>query len=71
MSHAVKMALGCLLPIVVIFLLPLLGIGEGVSLFVVVVLMFACHLLMMAGHREEHRRKPADAPHEGGHHAHP
>ena len=63
MSHAVRMALGCLLPIAVIFLLPLFGVGEGVSLFVFVVLMFACHLLMMAGHHEEHPREPGETSH--------
>lgn len=71
MSHAVKMALGCLLPIVVIFLLPLLGVGEGLNLFVFIVLMFACHLLMMAGHHEGHKREPDEATRQGGHHAHP
>jgi thiol:disulfide interchange protein len=71
MSHAVKMALGCVLPMVAIFLLPLLGVGEGISLFVFVVLMFACHLFMMAGHREENRHKASETPRQGGHHARP
>lgn len=50
MSHALKMLLGCIVPILLIFLLPLFGVGEGVTLFIFVVLMFGCHLLMMRGH---------------------
>lgn len=50
MRHAIRMLIGCLLPIVVIFLLPLLGISEGMSLLLFIVLMFGCHLLMMRGH---------------------
>ena len=50
MSHHLKMLLGCLLPLLVIFLLPLFGVGKGISLFIFIVLMFVCHLLMMRGH---------------------
>jgi hypothetical protein len=50
MSHSLKMLLGCLLPLLLIFVLPLLGVGEGVTLFVFILLMFACHLFMMRGH---------------------
>ena len=34
MRHSLRMLLGCLLPLLVIFLLPLFGLGEGVALFV-------------------------------------
>lgn len=50
MSHSLRMLAGCMLPWLLIFLLPLLGISEGTSLFVAIVLMFACHLFMMHGH---------------------
>lgn len=50
MSHTVRMLIGCILPLLLIFVLPLLGVGEGVTLFIFIVLMFACHLLMMGGH---------------------
>lgn len=50
MKHLVHMLIGCVLPFLLIFLLPLFGVGEGVTMFVFVVLMFSCHLLMMRGH---------------------
>jgi hypothetical protein len=53
MSHALKMVIGCVLPLLLIFLLPLFGVSEGISLFVFIVLMFGCHLVMMGGHGKE------------------
>lgn len=69
MSHTVKMVLGCLLPLLVIFVLPLLGVGEGISLFVFVVLMFACHLLMIRGHADGQSHQPTERSFQGDHHA--
>lgn len=40
------MAIGCLLPLLLIFLAPALGLGGNISLFVFILVMFACHLLM-------------------------
>lgn len=54
MSHSLKMVLGCVLPLLLIFLLPLIGVSEGVTLGLVIVLMFACHLFMMGGHGHTH-----------------
>lgn len=54
MSHSLKMVLGCLLPVVMIFLLPVLGLGSGATMLVAVALMFVCHLLMMRGHGGRH-----------------
>lgn len=53
MKHSLVHLLGCLLPLPVIFLLPLLGVGEGIGLFLAIVLMCACHLFMMGPHRHE------------------
>lgn len=50
MKHLVHMLIGCVLPFLLISLLPLFGVGEGVTMFVFVVLMFSCHLLMTRGH---------------------
>lgn len=50
MSHALKMLIGCIIPILLIFLLPKFGVDQGVTLFIFIVLMFGCHLLMMGGH---------------------
>jgi hypothetical protein len=46
------MLAGCLLPLLLIFALPLFGVDEGVSIWLFMILMFACHLFMMRGHHE-------------------
>lgn len=51
MKHFVHMLIGCVLPFLLIFMLPLFGVGEGMTMFVFVILMFSCHLLMMRGHQ--------------------
>ena len=48
--HDLRMILGCTLPLLLVFLVPLLGLSGNVGTFLFVVLMFACHLLMMRGH---------------------
>ena len=53
-NHALWMAIGCVLPLLLIFILPALGVGSSVSLFIFIVLMFGCHLLMMGGHHDKH-----------------
>lgn len=50
MSHTIRMLIGCLLPLALIFVLPLFGVGSGVTLLVFIGLMFMCHLMMMGGH---------------------
>ena len=50
MNHSLRMLAGCVLPLLLIFLLPLFGVGEGITLFIFMILMFACHLFMMKGH---------------------
>mgnify|MGYP000912647375 CR=1 FL=1 len=54
MKHFLHMLIGCGLPILLIFVLPLFGVTEGVTLAVFIVLMFSCHLLMMRGHMSGH-----------------
>ena len=58
MNHHIRMLIGCLLPLLLIFVLPLLGVGQGVSLFVFIILMFGCHLMMMGGHAKHEHNKP-------------
>lgn len=67
MKHTLWHLLGCLLPLVVIFLLPLFGLGEGAGLFLVIVLMFACHLVMMRGMGHHH---DSNSSISGGQHEH-
>lgn len=50
MKHGLLHILGCLIPIALIFILPALGFGSGVTFTAFIVLMFACHLFMMGGH---------------------
>ncbi len=69
MKYVVHMLIGCVLPFLLIFMLPLFGVGEGVSMFVFVVLMFSCHLFMMRGH--QHGDADAGSPdNKGGVHVH-
>lgn len=49
-KHTIIMLVGCLLPLLLIFILPLFGIDSGVTLWIFIILMFGCHLLMMGGH---------------------
>jgi hypothetical protein len=71
MKHHWLHIAGCLLPLLLIFLLPLFGGGEGVILFVFIVIMFGCHLLMMRGHGHGHGAEEADnSDTKGGHDAH-
>lgn len=50
MNHTTKMVIGCLLPLLLIFLLPYFGVTEGWGIFLFIVFMFGCHLFMMRGH---------------------
>lgn len=69
MRHTIWRLIGCILPLLLIFLLPLFGVSGGVVLVVFIVLMFGCHLLMMRGHghgaTDEHTQRT-----KGDHHAH-
>ena len=66
-SHSIKMLIGCLLPLALIFILPLFGVGEGVTLFIFTVLMLGCHLMMMGGHGKHGHGKDNE---EGNHEPH-
>ena len=45
-NYWIWMIIGCLLPLLLIFLAPLLGLGGDIQLFVFILIMFVCHLLM-------------------------
>ncbi len=55
-KHMIWMVIGCVLPLLLIFLLPVIGINlsNNVAFFVFILLMFACHLFMMKGHDHDH-----------------
>tara|TARA_R110002020_G_scaffold319161_6_gene535082 strand:- start:8693 stop:8860 length:168 start_codon:yes stop_codon:yes gene_type:complete len=47
------MLIGCGLPMLMIFALPLFGVSEGITLTIFIVLMLGCHLLMIREHVTE------------------
>jgi Flp pilus assembly protein TadB len=64
--HNLWMILGCALPLLLVFLVPLLGISGNVATFLFILLMFACHLLAMHGHGHRdlaHRQKGPHGSH--------
>ena len=67
-GHNLWMVLGCTLPLLLVFVLPLLGISGNAGTFVFILLMFACHLLAMRGHGGTHR--DAEDRREGRHGSH-
>jgi hypothetical protein len=53
-KHHIWMILGCIVPLVFIFLAPLFGITGSLPLLGFIFLMFAVHLLMPMHHDEHH-----------------
>ncbi|NDP22570.1 MAG: hypothetical protein GZ091_16030 [Paludibacter sp.] len=52
--HMFWMVVGCILPLLLIFLVPALGISNNITIFIFIAAMFACHLLMpMHDHSHE------------------
>ena len=49
-KHGLWHIVGCGLPLLLIFIAPALGISDNLSIFLFIVLMFACHLMMLRGH---------------------
>lgn len=69
MNHTLRMLIGCLVPLALIFVLPLFGVGSGATLAIFIVLMFFCHLMMIGGHH--HGSHQYRSPEEGkDHHSH-
>ena len=51
-------AIGCVLPFLLIFILPALGVSNDVMLVIFIVLMLGCHLFMgHASHGKEHNEQ--------------
>lgn len=55
-KHLIWMIIGCIVPLLLIFLAPALGLNDNVPLFFFIIAMFACHLLMPM-HHGEHKKK--------------
>lgn len=55
-KHTILMLIGCVLPLLLIFLLPVFGITGNISILVFIVVMFFCHLLMPMHHGGHHHK---------------
>lgn len=63
-KHILMMVVGCALPLLLIFMAPLLGIRGNWSVFIFVAAMFACHLFMpMHHHQSDKSKKTNHEPH--------
>jgi hypothetical protein len=57
MKNSLWHMVGCLIPLLLIFILPLIGIqGQSVTV-IAFVAMLGCHLVMMRGHGGHHSQK--------------
>ncbi len=54
-KHSFWMIIGCTVPLLLIFLLPLFGITGNYIFFIFIVLMFAFHLMMIGKHGHHHQ----------------
>lgn len=72
MKHFLWMIIGCILPLLLIFLAPALGMSSKTSMFIFIVFMFACHLLMpMHSHdspTDKQHNSETTKPRKHGHH---
>lgn len=53
MKHILTMVIGCALALLLIFLLPVMGLGSGWVLAIVVGAMMLCHLMHFGMHDDE------------------
>ena len=60
-KHTLWMIIGCTVPLLLIFLLPLFGITGNYTFLIFIVAMFACHLLMPhhGAHKHDEHKEPA------------
>ena len=54
-KHSIMMIIGCTLPLLLIFILPLFGVSQNIAILIFIVVMFGCHFLMM-GSRGSHKQ---------------
>ena len=53
------MIIACTIPLLLLFILPLLGINSPNAVFLLIITMFILHIFMMRGHGEDHKNKEA------------
>lgn len=59
-KHTIWMIIGCLVPLLLIFILPLFGVTGNYSIFIFIAVMFLCHITMMGGHRGHNQHEHSD-----------
>jgi hypothetical protein len=60
MKHALMMLGGCVLPFLLVFILPAFGVSSGVTTVVFIVLMLGYHLFMGHGGHGKEDHEPHD-----------
>ncbi len=58
--HTIWMIIGCLLPLLLLFFLPLFGVTGNYTIFICIVVMFLCHITMMRGHQSHQGQEHSD-----------
>ena len=72
-KHLFWMIIGCTVPLLLIFLLPLFGITGNYTFLIFIVAMFACHLLMPmhhGGHEHNVDKENSENTKTGNHESH-
>ena len=55
-NHTLWMIIGCVVPMLLIFILPTLGVSNEVAFLIFIILMFGCHFLMLGHHHGEEEK---------------
>lgn len=68
-NHNLWMVIACVLPLLFIFLLPVIGAGSGEILFIFLIFCFGAHLLMMRSHHKngDDEDRPGKGDDHGSH----
>jgi membrane-bound ClpP family serine protease len=67
-NHGLWMVIGCILPLLLIFMLFGLGVRGNQSFFILIILMFGLHLLMMGRHHGNHGKHDEEKEEKHGQH---
>ena len=71
-KHTFWMIIGCTVPLLLIFLLPLFGITGNYTFLIFIVVMFACHLLMPhhGAHKHDGHKEHSETTKTDNHESH-
>ncbi len=69
-KHTFWMIIGCTVPLLLIFLLPLFGITGNYTFLIFIVAMFACHLLMPHHGRHDKSKEHSETTKTDNHESH-